>query len=317
MARIAPMTAAPPAMSSFILSMPSAGLIEMPPVSNVMPLPTRPRTGVAGAPGGSWRMTITRGGSALPARDAQQEAHAEPRDLVLVEDLDGEPRVPGDRRGALREDRRREDVARLVAELARDVGGLAEDAAALHRALERRSGGGAWRDDNQHLLRGRASTILALVAIAAEPGEQQPFGNHLHRVGRVDTLVSERAVDKRDPRDVTLPGSQRRGGGEPAEALETEVERRTRADQRDARRAPPLYGRGQEELVWLALKLPRGERTIDRSSRGFGESGNGLENLLAFEKRKNNEISLDIGRSRRHETYRVAECGPNHRSIIR
>jgi len=65
-ARMAQMTAAPPAMSSFIRSIPSAGLMEMPPVSKVMPLPTRPRTGAAGAPGGSYRMTMTRGGSALP-----------------------------------------------------------------------------------------------------------------------------------------------------------------------------------------------------------------------------------------------------------
>ena len=33
-------TAAAPAMSLFISSMPAAGLIEMPPLSNVMPLPT-------------------------------------------------------------------------------------------------------------------------------------------------------------------------------------------------------------------------------------------------------------------------------------
>ena len=40
MARIAPMVVAPPAMSYFIFSIPSDGLIEMPPVSNVTPLPT-------------------------------------------------------------------------------------------------------------------------------------------------------------------------------------------------------------------------------------------------------------------------------------
>ena len=37
MACIAPIIAAAPAMSYFIFSMPSAGLMEMPPVSNVMP----------------------------------------------------------------------------------------------------------------------------------------------------------------------------------------------------------------------------------------------------------------------------------------
>ena len=42
-ARIAPIMAAPPAMSYFIFSMPSAGLIEMPPVSKVTPLPTKPK----------------------------------------------------------------------------------------------------------------------------------------------------------------------------------------------------------------------------------------------------------------------------------
>ena len=43
MACMAPITAAPPAMSYFIFSMPSEGLMEMPPVSKVTPLPTSPR----------------------------------------------------------------------------------------------------------------------------------------------------------------------------------------------------------------------------------------------------------------------------------
>ena len=53
MARMAPIIVAPPAMSYFIFSMPSAGLMEMPPVSNVMPLPTSPSTGFSDAPAGS------------------------------------------------------------------------------------------------------------------------------------------------------------------------------------------------------------------------------------------------------------------------
>ena len=66
MAAIAAITAAPPDMSSFILSMLSAGLIEMPPVSNVIPLPTRPSVTLDTAPAGSCRSTSTRGGSWLP-----------------------------------------------------------------------------------------------------------------------------------------------------------------------------------------------------------------------------------------------------------
>ena len=38
---IAPATAPAPPMSHFIASMPAAGLIEMPPVSKVTPLPTK------------------------------------------------------------------------------------------------------------------------------------------------------------------------------------------------------------------------------------------------------------------------------------
>ncbi len=44
-ARIAPSTAAPPDMSNFISNILLADLIEMPPVSNVTALPTRPSTG--------------------------------------------------------------------------------------------------------------------------------------------------------------------------------------------------------------------------------------------------------------------------------
>jgi hypothetical protein len=51
MADIAPSTAAAPDLSVFIVSMPSAVLIDRPPESNVIPLPTRAR--VAVAPGGS------------------------------------------------------------------------------------------------------------------------------------------------------------------------------------------------------------------------------------------------------------------------
>ncbi len=55
MACMAPIIAAAPAMSYFILSMCSAGLMEMPPVSNVMPLPTSASTGesAGGRTGGS------------------------------------------------------------------------------------------------------------------------------------------------------------------------------------------------------------------------------------------------------------------------
>ena len=66
---IAPMvetTAPPPAMSLFISSMRADGLIEMPPVSNVIALPTRPRTMPSTASSGSWRRTISLGSESAP-----------------------------------------------------------------------------------------------------------------------------------------------------------------------------------------------------------------------------------------------------------
>ena len=53
-------------MSSFILSMFSAGLIEMPPVSNVMPLPIKPSVTPVSGCSGWYSSTSKRGGSWLP-----------------------------------------------------------------------------------------------------------------------------------------------------------------------------------------------------------------------------------------------------------
>jgi hypothetical protein len=72
MARMAPIIDAPPAMSYFIFSMPSDGLMEMPPLSKVTPLPTKASTGFSGAPAGSCRMTMSRGSSAEPCATLQK-----------------------------------------------------------------------------------------------------------------------------------------------------------------------------------------------------------------------------------------------------
>ena len=59
-AAIASITAAPPDMSNFISCIFAEGLIEMPPVSKVTALPTKPRCGPR-APRGRQRSTIRRG----------------------------------------------------------------------------------------------------------------------------------------------------------------------------------------------------------------------------------------------------------------
>ncbi len=63
-ADMAAITAAPPAMSVFISFMPSAGLSDSPPLSNVMPLPAS--TMCSWAPAGAYPSSIRRGGEADP-----------------------------------------------------------------------------------------------------------------------------------------------------------------------------------------------------------------------------------------------------------
>ena len=86
-----PIMVAPPAMSYFIFSMPSAGLMEMPPVSKVTALPTRPMTGAPGLRSGG-RVGDDDHARRLDAalRDAEQRAHFQFGDFLFVEDVDGE-----------------------------------------------------------------------------------------------------------------------------------------------------------------------------------------------------------------------------------
>ena len=64
-ATVAATMAAAPAMSSFIVCMEEPGLMESPPESKVMPLPTSARWPVA--PGGSYVRLTSRGGASEPA----------------------------------------------------------------------------------------------------------------------------------------------------------------------------------------------------------------------------------------------------------
>ena len=98
---IAPTTAPAPPMSHFIASMPCAGLIEMPPVSKVTPLPTN-------ATGASPSLAAVPAQDQQPRladralRDAEQRAHAELRHRRAVEHLDLEAECPRARRARAR-----------------------------------------------------------------------------------------------------------------------------------------------------------------------------------------------------------------------
>ena len=103
-ARIAPSMAAPPAMSNFIFSISLAGLMEMPPVSKVMALPTKPSTG---APGIGFVRRVGQHDQArrlgAAARHGKQRAHLQFLDALFVEDVDRQARLASHGRGALGE----------------------------------------------------------------------------------------------------------------------------------------------------------------------------------------------------------------------
>ena len=84
---ISPTTQAAPAMSPFISSMLAAGLIEMPPVSNVTPLPTK-ATGLPSPPAPFQRNHHHARFVLGALRDAEQRVHAELLHRLGLEHLD-------------------------------------------------------------------------------------------------------------------------------------------------------------------------------------------------------------------------------------
>ena len=129
MARMAPIMAAPPAMSYFIFSMPSEGLMEMPPLSKVIPLPDQAEHGLLGRAGGlvahddQPRLLV----GAL--RDAPERAHLQLFDLVWTVDFALQSHFVAHLLGAVGQDGRRHAVAGLVDQVAGEVLRFADDAA--------------------------------------------------------------------------------------------------------------------------------------------------------------------------------------------
>ena len=201
MARIAHATAAPPAMSSFIRSMPSAGLIEMPPVSNVMPLPTSPSTGSGGRAGRIVSKHHQPRRLAAAARDAEQQAHPELRDAIFVEDLDLDAALGGDRRSRAGRTRaasaccparwraRARDccIRRAAGRGRRPLARAGQDVAAPDRASPRSTRAR------------RRRRVAGLVDADVEFRQRQPFGDRLRELGDVSAAAQRRI--RRVPRD--------------------------------------------------------------------------------------------------------------------
>ena len=255
------MTAAAPAMSPFMSSMPAAGLIEMPPVSKTTPLPTK-ATGAASAAPPFQRSTTSAALVLGPLPDAEQRAHAEFGHRLFVEDLDLDAELH-QLRGAAGEFRRRQDI-----------GGLVDERAGQHHGLGRMRGFG---DDGARALSASAtpsctstgpslSVVLLLGLVLVE-------------------LIGAQPAAERELR-------RRRGGfGRRVRQIE----------QDDRRRALPDLGRGLARQApdnprissGLSPSSPPPAPTPTISSRLAGDA-DGREN---FERRA--DLALEFGRRRR------------------
>ena len=110
----------------------------MPPVSNVMPLPTRPSTGVPGRALGLVAGDQQPRGFRAAARDSQEQPHPELLHLALVEDLSRHRGHREQRSSSLDELARREMIARLVDQEPRSVDRFADSTAAHERRVSLR-----------------------------------------------------------------------------------------------------------------------------------------------------------------------------------
>ena len=176
-------------MSSFILSMLSAGLIEMPPVSNVIPLPTSPRTG---ALDGLLRLVTQHDDTrrlGAAARHAEQQAHLQLGDALSRRGPRprGRPSVAMCRR-AVGEDARASACcpARSTASRARFV----HSPSTRPRSSAALDGRGLASDAQLHGVEPDARRIRGLVRRAVEVGQDGALGQHLRRLlARRDRLV--------------------------------------------------------------------------------------------------------------------------------
>ena len=219
-------TTAPPVMSRFMLTIASAGLMERPPVSKVIPLPTRTRCGgLAGALRGCVLELDQprRGGRALP--DAEDAAEAVGLELLDVPDLGLEPGLLGEQDGLVGQPLRVLDVGRDRCQHP----GAPAGAADRERPVERPG-------------------QVGVVGYAGEDDlpDRRVLGSPRARGGRRTSRASARRRTPRARRRARSRGSRWRrcsGRGSPGRARRRPVGSLRRAARRP-RRGAPSAGRG-------------------------------------------------------------------------
>ena len=160
---IAPMTQAPPDMSLFIVNMPEADFISSPPLSNVIPFPSKPKL-LAGVV----RVAVVAhhdelGRLVRPLRHASERAHAHALYVGAVEHRQRHAGFVRRFQRYLRHARGRHVVGGFVAHVAREVDGVGDGATVRDAALYLRQPVAAELHDGRGFERGRLGVGLVLV----------------------------------------------------------------------------------------------------------------------------------------------------------
>ncbi len=270
-ADITAITAAPPAISVFIAFMPSFGFSDRPPLSKVIPLPTK--TTCRRAPGGEWLSSISRGGRSEPEPTAVRLPKPALASSWSVHTLTPRPF----------------SAATVLAASASDCGHLRTDRGVGQLPGERHRR----REDDRLVDRrdGPAAGLLRRRALAvAGTGHEQPQLGVLglvsarRRLLRVPVCAEQRALGEGSHLLVWLAGHD--GGNRPVAGLQQPPElaagpaqraRRTVPDteEHDPRRGLTDSGDRVGDLAGLAGELRRPDhlgraRRAQRVERGIG-----------------------------------------------
>ena len=248
-------TAAAPAMSLFMCSMFAAGLIEMPPLSNVMPLPTSAI--FFRAPGPPVAQAEQPRLADRAAADGQDAAVAAGGQRVLVEDLGGQAELLAGRGAAGGELGRVQVVRRGVDQVADQGDGVGDGA---HPA-QRRLGLGGAGDDDREVARRRLAVGAQVGLVGGElvGAEQRALADGVQALG------VRGATDGGEQADHRAASGQRAAGGAGGAAhrlgrVGARGVGRAEAGDRDDRERPLPEGRQPGDLVLGAARAQVGQR---------------------------------------------------------
>jgi hypothetical protein len=273
-------------MSYFISSMPSPGFSEMPPVSNVT---QHHRLGLRGAALVLQHDELRRFDRAR--RDRQERAHLERLALLLAQHFDLQLPVFGELLRGVREVGRRADVARQVAEIARQVHAAGERGALLRGQLGGLFVAGVHAEDDAFQRARRVVRLaLHLRELVGQFAQREDRGAHAP-IGRA---FEHRQLGQRE-RDLDDLGAEQRAPGGPhgvAVSFLVEGVLLAETDQQHARRADARHFMQGQRGAGLAVHVAGLDDACQQPLGGGVDLKRGARERLRLEHTDNDAIGF-------------------------